>query len=121
MNKLIKLLKKIDDNILPLLLCFFIFLIPLYPKVPLVGVTFTYISIRLEDFYIALITGVFIIQLVRKKITLNRTFLIPFIVFWTILFISYFWGYLYSSLANILWSIRLYRWSYKCIYLQFNC
>lgn len=88
-----KLLKKIDENLLKGLLTLFIFFIPLYPKFPFKGVTFTYIAIRLDDLLIALITGVFLIQLARKKIDLSRLkFKKPIFIFWLLVFASYLSG-----------------------------
>lgn len=92
MAKLWRLLKIIDDNLLKILLVFFIFFIPLYPKFPLKTVNFTYIAIRLEDLYLTLITAVFLLQLLRKKVVLNKFFLKPIIIFWTSVFISYLIG-----------------------------
>lgn len=92
MNRPLKLLKTFDDNLVKILLVVFIFFIPLYPKFPLKNVNFTYIAIRLEDLYLALITAVFLIQLLRKKISLNHLFLKPIIFFWLIVFISFLSG-----------------------------
>lgn len=89
MQKLIKSLKTFDENLIRILIGFFIFLIPLYPKFPFRPIPYTYISIRLEDFYVVLLAIVFVIQLLRKKIQLNKTFLKYFIGFWAIVFTSY--------------------------------
>ena len=89
MKKLSKLLKTFDENLMMGLIGFFIFLIPLYPKFPFSPIPYTYISIRLEDFYVVLLVLVFVIQLLRKKIALNTTFLKYFIMFWVVVFTSY--------------------------------
>src|SRR3989338_9827100 len=83
------LLKKLDENILKWLLIFFVFFIPLYPKFPFKIVNYTYVAIRLDDFFIALITGVFILQLLRNKIKLKDLhFLKPVLIFWGVIFLS---------------------------------
>lgn len=92
MNKLISWLKKLDDNLIKILFIGFIFITPLYPKLPIRMINYTYIAIRLEDLYIVLLGIVFLIQLVRKKITLNKHFFILFILFWAACFLSFLWG-----------------------------
>ena len=92
MGKLTKWLRWIDDNLLKILVVGFIFLIPLYPKFPLKFIDYTYISIRLDDIYVALITAVFFIQLLRKKVQLNTKFLTLILLFWAATFLSFLWG-----------------------------
>ena len=84
-----KLLKKIDDELLKILLIAFIFFIPLFPKFPFKAITYTYISIRLDDFMAALIAIVFIIQLLRKKISFRALPYKKIIgLFWVVIFLS---------------------------------
>lgn len=92
MNKLLSFLKILDENILKVALLFFVFLIPLYPKLPLFGVGYTYIAIRLDDFLAAALALIFLTQLIRKKVTLNRSFLIPIFLFWAAVFASFAWS-----------------------------
>jgi len=90
MNKLSQLWHKIDESLLSGLLTVFLFLIPLYPKLPLVFITYTYVAIRLDDLFIAAIALVFLVQVLRKKVTLNRHMLKLFLLFWGAVFVSYF-------------------------------
>ncbi|OGK08421.1 hypothetical protein A2767_05955 [Candidatus Roizmanbacteria bacterium RIFCSPHIGHO2_01_FULL_35_10] len=92
MEKLIKWLRWVDNNLVKLLAAAFIFLIPLYPKFPLKFIDYTYISIRLEDVFVALISFVFIVQLFRKKVDLNKQFLILIVSFWAAVMLSFLWG-----------------------------
>ena len=92
MNKLSKFLKVIDDNLIKILLSIFIFLVPLWPKLPIRMIDYTYIAIRLEDIYLAFMSLIFIIQLIRKKITLDKTYLWLFVLYWLAVFTSAFWG-----------------------------
>lgn len=88
-----KLLKKIDDNLLKGLLALFIFFIPLYPKFPFQIVNFTYIAIRFDDFLAAFITFVFIVQLVRGKITWKELkFKKSIFFFWATVFAAFLSG-----------------------------
>jgi len=89
MKKLTKWFKWIDDNILKVLIGAYIFLIPLYPKLPIRMVTYTYIAVRFEDLFMAVIVFVFFLQLLRKKITLNERFIRLFLLFWLAVFISF--------------------------------
>jgi O-antigen ligase len=92
MEKLSKFLKKFDDNLMKILVAIFIFLVPLWPKLPFRTIDYTYIAIRFEDFYVALITIVFVIQLLRKKVKLNRQFIWLFGLFWLAVGTSTAWG-----------------------------
>jgi hypothetical protein len=95
MKKLTRWLTWLDDNILKVLLAGFIFVAPLYPKLPIRMINFTYIAIRAEDFYIAFLYLVFIIQLIRRKTALNTKFLILFVLFWISATASFVYGYYY--------------------------
>ncbi len=92
MKRLSKSLKWLDDNILVILTIIFIFFIPLYPKLPLQMITYTYIAVRLEDIYVVLYVLIFFIQLVRRKVVLNQKFLWLFLAFWAAVFISFLYG-----------------------------
>lgn len=89
-----KLLKKLDDNLLKGLLTLFIFFIPLFPKFPFQIVNFTYIAIRLDDFLAALIVFVFVLDLVRGKISWTKLrFKKPIFVFWGAVFLAFLSGF----------------------------
>jgi len=92
MNKLSKFLKAVDDNLIKILLSIFIFLVPLWPKLPIRMIDYTYIAIRFEDIYLAFMCLVFFIQLIRKKITLNKSYLWIFILYWLAVFASSLYG-----------------------------
>ncbi|KKR32299.1 MAG: hypothetical protein UT63_C0047G0010 [Candidatus Gottesmanbacteria bacterium GW2011_GWC2_39_8] len=67
-----KLFDWFDNNILGLLAGFLLVFIPLYPKVPLFDIIPGYIvRIRLEDLLISFTIFIWLILLVRKKITLK--------------------------------------------------
>ncbi|MEK7633668.1 MAG: O-antigen ligase family protein [Patescibacteria group bacterium] len=92
MNKLSKFLKFLDNNIIKILLSIFIFLVPLWPKLPIKMINYTYIAIRFEDIYLVVMCLIFAVQLIRKKIKLNKTFLWLFILYWLAVFASVLWG-----------------------------
>lgn len=97
MEKLFGLIKKLDDNLLKILLSFFIFFVPLWPKIPLKMINYTYISIRVEDIYMVLMSLVFLIQLLRGKVRLNKDYLYIFSAFWGAVLLSTVWGIFVSK------------------------
>ncbi len=88
-----KLLNWFDNNLIKLLCIGYIFVIPLYPKLPVKMINYTYIAVRGEDFYVVALAIIFFIQLLRKKIVLQKKFLIPFLIFWVAVFTSFVWGF----------------------------
>lgn len=93
MQKLSASLKWIDNNILKILTVVFIYLIPLYPKLPLQILPDTYIAIRLEDIFLALYAGVFALQVLRRKVELNNKFFVLFLLYWVAVFVSFLYGH----------------------------
>ena len=89
MKKLINWLKWLDNNILKFYLYIFIFFIPLWFKFPLIDIEFTYISIRLDDVFVAILYILFIIQVLRKKVKPKFKFFIPIALFWIAVSISF--------------------------------
>lgn len=86
-------LQAIDNNLVKILLAGFIFLVPLYPKLPIRTIDYTYIAIRIEDLYLVVLCVVFALQLIRRKVDLNRRFLILFLLFWFFVVISFLYGF----------------------------
>lgn len=67
-----KLTKFLDKNILLILSCVLLLVIPLYPKLPLFDIIPGYIvRVRIEDFLILFTVFVLLIQVIRKKATLK--------------------------------------------------
>ncbi len=83
-----KLIQFYDRHVLSILTILFLIIIPLYPKLPFMRIHDTYISIRLEDFYVALASAIFFVQAIRRKVTWNKTFVILFVSFWLVGFLS---------------------------------
>ncbi|MFA6017261.1 MAG: O-antigen ligase family protein [Patescibacteria group bacterium] len=100
MSKLLNWFKQIDENLVKILLIGFIFFVPLWPKLPFKMINYTYIAIRLEDFYLAILAFVFFIQLLRKKVSLNKKFILPFILFLSVVFISFVWNAYVSKMIE---------------------
>src|SRR3989344_3450887 len=85
-----KLLRWLDDHLLPVFAGFILVFIPLYPKLPLMDVLPGYnVRIRLEDIIVSLCLVIFVINLFRKKITLSSNPLLrPIAIYLLIGFMS---------------------------------
>jgi len=79
-----KLLTWLDKNILKIGISFLLFFIPLYPKLPLFDIKHTWVYVRLEDLFVALLIFIFFIQLARKKATLKTPLSLPIFLYWLI-------------------------------------
>lgn len=93
MNLLIhtnKLLKWFDDHIIEYLSFALLILIPLYPKIPILDILPGYIvRIRLDDLFVGLAFLIWIIWLIRGKVTLKgNPLLIPIAAYIAIGFLS---------------------------------
>lgn len=62
-----RLLKSINTNFFYWGIAFLLFFIPVYPKFPLFSVSGTYVSIRLEDVFVALVVFIYFIKLLIKR------------------------------------------------------
>jgi len=79
-----KIFRFISQNIFLLIALFLIAFIPLYPKLPILDVKNTWVYIRIEDFLVAFVAFVFLVQLLRRKVTLNTPLTVPIVLFWFI-------------------------------------
>ncbi len=62
-----KLLKFLNQKMLFWGIAFLLFFIPLYPKFPLFSVSGTYVSVRLEDFFVAFLVFIYFLSLLLKR------------------------------------------------------
>lgn len=72
------LLTWLNKHFLELGIAFLIFFIPLYPKLPLIDIKNTWTYIRLEDFFVVLVGGFWLIKFLKRKAVI-KTPLTPFI------------------------------------------
>ncbi|PIP63529.1 hypothetical protein COW97_02010 [Candidatus Roizmanbacteria bacterium CG22_combo_CG10-13_8_21_14_all_34_12] len=101
MSKLLNWFKQLDENLVKILLIGFIFFVPLWPKLPLKMVDYTYIAVRFDDIYLAILAFIFLIQLLRKKVLLNKKFILPFFVFLVAIFASFLWNAYITKLIRL--------------------
>jgi len=85
-----KLLKWLDKYLLQIGVMFLFAFIPLYPKLPLIDIWQTWIYIRWEDFFVATVILIWLIQLYRKKVICRSPLVWPILVYWLIGGISLF-------------------------------
>src|SRR3989344_4373034 len=101
MKMLSKWFQWLDNNILNIFLYIYIFFIPLYFKFPFIDIEYTYVYIRLEDIFVTFFYFLFVVQIARKKIKLKTKFLIPIILFWISVFISFVIGHYYLKTVPV--------------------
>lgn len=77
-----KIFKWIENNVFFLITLFLLAFIPLYPKLPLVDIRHTWVYIRAEDFIVVLVMALWVLFLLKKKITLKTPLTIPILIFW---------------------------------------
>ena len=96
----------IDDNILHWSFLVFIVGVALLPKFPIQHVEYTYIKIRIDDVLPAGMVALFFVQWLRRKVRLNTALLIPIILFWVSVFVSFLYAY-YVQLTIPIFNIGL--------------
>ncbi|MBP9719238.1 MAG: O-antigen ligase family protein [Candidatus Levybacteria bacterium] len=79
-----KILRWLSENILLVFTLFLLVFIPLYPKLPLLDVTHTWVYIRVEDFLVAVAFFIYGIQVLRKKAFIRTPLTLPIILFWLV-------------------------------------
>lgn len=101
MQKLIKSLRWIDDNLVHLATIGFIFLTNLVPKFPIRFVEYTYIRIRIDDVLPVALLAIFFVQFVRRKVHFNIRLLIPIILFWLAVFGSFLYNHFITDPTTV--------------------
>ena len=115
-----KILKWIWGNLLFVLTISLLAFIPLYPKIPLLDVTNTWVYIRVEDFVVAFGVLVWFIFLFLRKTTLKTPLTIPIVLFWAIGGIATLHGVmlLFPTLANVFSNVALLSFLRRIEYMS---
>ncbi len=97
-----KLLQFFNSSVLKIGVALSLLFIPLYPKLPSISVTHTWVYIRAEDFLIAIVTFIWIVLLLRKKVKLPFPLATPIILYWIVGLISLLFSVIFIGphLAN---------------------
>ncbi len=91
----------LDKNLLHWSFLGFIVALAVVPKFPIQFVEYTYIRIRIDDLLPAIMVGLFTLQWLRRKVSLNTTLIIPIILFWISVFASFLFAYYISYTVPI--------------------
>lgn len=115
-----KLWKQLDNNILSVLTGLIIAFIALYPKLPSIQVTHTWVYIRLEDFLILLTVFIWIVQVVRKKVSFPKPEGNALIGYWIIGCISLIYSLVFIGphLANFFDKIAILEYIRRIEYMM---
>ncbi len=115
-----KILRFIRDNILFFITLFLLVFIPLYPKIPTVGINNTWVYIRLEDFLVAAVVVIWAALLLKKKVTLKTPITLPILFFWIIGGIATLHGALlfFPNLANVFSNVAFLSYIRRIEYIS---
>lgn len=115
-----KIIHYLSENILFFLTLFLLVFIPLYPKLPLLDIKHTWVYIRIEDFIIAVIWIIFLIQFFKKKATLKTPLTFPIIIFWIVGALATIHGilFIFPKLEGVFPSIALLHFLRRIEYLS---
>lgn len=113
------ILNWLDHNLLRILIGFLIAFIPLWPKIPAIGIPHTWVYIRLEDFFIAAAFLWGFILLFRKKVSLNTPLTIPIVLYWIAGGLSLAFTLLFTAkhLANFFPNVAIFHYLRRIEYL----
>src|SRR6266852_2427266 len=114
-----KLLQFFNDKLLKWGVGLAIVFVTLYPKLPSIQVSHTWVYIRLEDFLIAVIVGIWAVQLVRKKVSLPFPVAAPIIIYWIVGLVSLVFSLIFIGphLANFFPKIALLQYLRRIEYM----
>jgi len=79
-----KLFTWLDKRLLEIGIIILSIFIPLYPKLPLIDIPHTWVYVRAEDFLVALVVGIWLIQLARRKVSLATPLTFPIFAYWLV-------------------------------------
>lgn len=79
-----KLFEFLSKKIIPFGTIFLLFFIPVYPKLPIFDVLGTWVYIRLEDFLVAILIGLFLATKVYEKRFSDSRLTFPILFYWII-------------------------------------
>jgi len=104
-----KIFNFFKNNILFFLTLLLLVFIPLYPKLPVINVTNTWVYVRLEDFIVAFTILVWAILFFMKKVNLKTPLTFPILIFWIVGGLSTLHGVLliFPTISNVFSNVAL--------------
>lgn len=114
-----KLLQFLDNHLLKFAVAFSILFITLYPKLPSIQITHTWVYVRLEDFVIAVLSVIWLFQLVRRKVSLPKFEGFIIVIYWIIGLLSLLYSLLIIGphLANFFPKIAVLEYVRRIEYM----
>jgi hypothetical protein len=114
-----KLLKFFDAYALKILIAFLLIFTVLYPKLPSIHIINTWVYIRLEDFIILSASLIWIVQLLRRKVTIPKIFGFSIGTYWLIGLISLIYSIIFigPTLSNYFPHIALLNYLRRIEYM----
>lgn len=90
-----KLIRLFSQNIFLFFTLFLFAFIPLFPKIPLIGLTHVNVYIRAEDFIVLFFVLIYLLQVIRRRESLKTPLTIAILAFWVSGFISTLLGVIF--------------------------
>lgn len=99
---------------------FLLAFIPLYPKLPILKVSHTWVYVRIEDILVLSIFTFWIFLILLRKVKLKTPLTIPILIFWIVGAISTFHGVLvlFPTLANVFSNVAFLSYLRRIEYLS---
>ncbi|MDP3988442.1 MAG: O-antigen ligase family protein [Candidatus Levybacteria bacterium] len=115
-----KIFSWLRSNILFALTLFLLAFIPLYPKLPIINVTHTWVYIRAEDFIVAAVFFLWTVLMFKRKVSFKTPLTIPIIIFWIVGAIATIHGILliFPTLANVFPNVALMNYLRRIEYMS---
>lgn len=115
-----KIIRWLSDNILFIITIFLLAFIPLYPKLPLLDIKNTWVYIRLEDVVVLLVLGLWVLLLIKRKVSLKTPLTMPIMLFWVIGAIATIHGMLliFPTMANVFPNVAFLSYLRRIEYLS---
>lgn len=115
-----KILSWIRENVLFVSTLLLFAFIPLYPKLPLIDVKNTWVYVRVEDFLIIVVIILWLVLLIRRKITFRTPLTMPILIFWIVGAIATIHGVIliFPTLAGVFPNVALLSYLRRVEYLS---
>jgi len=116
---MVKLFDWLDEHILKIGIGFLLFFIPLWPKLPLIGVPRTWVYIRLEDIFLAILVFIWFWKLLRRQVSIMTPLTLPIIIYWLVGGVSLAFSliFLAPNLANFFPHVAFLHWLRRIEYM----
>src|SRR3989338_9919350 len=115
-----KLIKWVWEHILFVLTLFLLAFIPLYPKLPIIDIKNTWVYVRAEDFVVVFTLAIWMLLLIRRKVTLKTPLTLPMLLFWIVGGIATIHAMLliFPTLANVFPNVALLSYLRRIEYMS---